>query len=515
MLYEYYRRGFNQKGKESAVLQYYTLCGIALACFPHAWTTVHQYLGFYNNNHPLMAPCLWSFLSMFLISFVSMRRLTYYTIALIAIASVSKFSAESNIETQTQKIPELYTAILNLFENTFFSQIFAIVLVSIFIFAIFAEFIILITSIPSSSSSSSSISSRGKGASVVPKRKRAKKFPPPYPNGWYRICNSEEISIGQSKYFSLCGEDFAVFRGEDGKIAIVDAFCPHLGANLGVGGKVKGNCIECPFHGWQFDKNGTCVEIPYAKKVPSIAKTRAWPVFEFANMICVFYHINSEKPDYYPAPLPEIDSGRMVQYHTWEQIIDMHIQDFAENAADYAHFNFVHDDLDIPIGRDLFYISHNVLWHSGTPTDPDANRFSYFTDDTRVHCKFFPNYPFPQYVRPIVLFSGPGLVYFRFITPLGDILLLKTFQPFDVVKLHVQDRIYADRLIPSFVVRFITTQALHAFLDDVIIWENKSYSFKPLVIREDGPMSKVRRWFSQFYNEDSVRVNDNLNSLTW
>lgn len=63
------------------------------------------------------------------------------------------------------------------------------------------------------------------------------------------------------------GEQVAVFRGRDGKAHVVDAYCPHLGANLAVGGRVVGNCIECPFHGWQFNgEDGKCVRIPYAEK---------------------------------------------------------------------------------------------------------------------------------------------------------------------------------------------------------------------------------------------------------
>lgn len=63
------------------------------------------------------------------------------------------------------------------------------------------------------------------------------------------------------------GEVFAVFRGEDGTVNVLDAYCPHLGANMGVGGVVKGNCLECPFHGWLFDgETGSCSHIPYAKK---------------------------------------------------------------------------------------------------------------------------------------------------------------------------------------------------------------------------------------------------------
>lgn len=58
-----------------------------------------------------------------------------------------------------------------------------------------------------------------------------------------------------------------VFRGQEGKASVLDAYCPHLGANLAVGGRVVGNCIECPFHGWQFrGDDGKCVKIPYAEK---------------------------------------------------------------------------------------------------------------------------------------------------------------------------------------------------------------------------------------------------------
>ncbi len=52
------------------------------------------------------------------------------------------------------------------------------------------------------------------------------------------------------------------------QVSVMDAYCPHLGGNLGAGGRVIGNCIECPFHGWQFDgETGKCTVIPYAAKV--------------------------------------------------------------------------------------------------------------------------------------------------------------------------------------------------------------------------------------------------------
>ena len=66
------------------------------------------------------------------------------------------------------------------------------------------------------------------------------------------------------------GKNLAVFRGEDGKANVIDAYCPHNGANLAVGGVVKDNCLECPFHGWRFQGDGKCVHIPYTEQKYSL-----------------------------------------------------------------------------------------------------------------------------------------------------------------------------------------------------------------------------------------------------
>ena len=52
---------------------------------------------------------------------------------------------------------------------------------------------------------------------------------------------------------------------------VLDAYCPHLGANLAVGGHVVKDDIQCPFHLWTFSgTDGKCVSVPYAEKVRSI-----------------------------------------------------------------------------------------------------------------------------------------------------------------------------------------------------------------------------------------------------
>lgn len=67
-------------------------------------------------------------------------------------------------------------------------------------------------------------------------------------------------------FLPFTGIQIALFRDENGDAHAIDAYCPHLGANFAVGGKVKGDCIECPFHGWQFrGSDGKCTKIPYSE----------------------------------------------------------------------------------------------------------------------------------------------------------------------------------------------------------------------------------------------------------
>ena len=93
-------------------------------------------------------------------------------------------------------------------------------------------------------------------------RLRESTCPPPFPDGWYRVAASEEIRPGDVKHIECLGEQIALFRRQTcGQIAAIDAFCPHQGANLAYG-KVRGDRLQCPFHGWQLDGNGRVSDRP-------------------------------------------------------------------------------------------------------------------------------------------------------------------------------------------------------------------------------------------------------------
>jgi cholesterol 7-dehydrogenase len=76
----------------------------------------------------------------------------------------------------------------------------------------------------------------------VRRRRKAGDLPPVYPNGWFSLIRTEELAVSASTSVNALGENFAIFRDDDGKVHILDAYCAHLGANLAVGGKV---CVMC------------------------------------------------------------------------------------------------------------------------------------------------------------------------------------------------------------------------------------------------------------------------------
>ena len=71
--------------------------------------------------------------------------------------------------------------------------------------------------------------------------------------GWFMIGWSAEFEVGEVRALTYFGEDLAAYRDESGELHVLEAHCKHLGAHIGHGGKVIGDCVECPFHGWRWD----------------------------------------------------------------------------------------------------------------------------------------------------------------------------------------------------------------------------------------------------------------------
>ncbi|MCU0541764.1 MAG: aromatic ring-hydroxylating dioxygenase subunit alpha [Oscillatoriaceae cyanobacterium Prado104] len=105
--------------------------------------------------------------------------------------------------------------------------------------------------------------------------------------GWYIACPSQSLSRGKAKSVGVCGQQIVIFRGEDGKVRALDAYCPHLGTDLGIG-QVDGNWIRCAFHHWAFDETGYCQHIPCQSEIPDRAKLSACATEEKYGFIWIY-----------------------------------------------------------------------------------------------------------------------------------------------------------------------------------------------------------------------------------
>ena len=115
-------------------------------------------------------------------------------------------------------------------------------------------------------------------------------------SGWYKIAQSDQISLKEALQVDNFPTQMVVWRGEDSVLRGLDLYCKHMGASLACG-EVEGNSIKCPFHNWRWAGEGHCDEIPYAKNIPSKALTRAWEIDEIDGEIYAWFDKNASPAD--------------------------------------------------------------------------------------------------------------------------------------------------------------------------------------------------------------------------
>lgn len=137
---------------------------------------------------------------------------------------------------------------------------------------------------------------------------------------------------------TLAGEKLVLFRGADGPAALLDR-CPHRGVALSLG-RVTDGCIECPFHGWRFDKAGRAAHVPWNPDARADRlSTLALPAMESGGVVWVYTAPGEERPE--PPPLARMlaDRRRSVVY---ESLFQTHWTRAMENALDAPHLPYVH-----------------------------------------------------------------------------------------------------------------------------------------------------------------------------
>ena len=157
--------------------------------------------------------------------------------------------------------------------------------------------------------------------------------------GWYWLCRATQLRRGCVKALRLLGRDLAVYRGADGQVVALDAYCAHMGAHLAEG-RVEGNALRCFFHRWRYEADGRCSDIPCLDNTPpASACVRSWPTAEKYGLIWVW--TGDQTPQDVPEP-PELASSDYEWYVANRFEKGCHPNVVLINAIDEQHFRSVH-----------------------------------------------------------------------------------------------------------------------------------------------------------------------------
>ena len=121
------------------------------------------------------------------------------------------------------------------------------------------------------------------------------------PTGWFQVAWSEEIGVGDVHRMKYFDQDMVAWRAESGQLTVMNAYCEHLGAHLGYGGKVVGEVLQCPFHGWQWNHEGRNVCIPYQDRPNRGRRIRTYPVVERNESVYIWHDVERREP-FFDAP---------------------------------------------------------------------------------------------------------------------------------------------------------------------------------------------------------------------
>ena len=310
------------------------------------------------------------------------------------------------------------------------------------------------------------------------------RFPfPDYPRGWYRVALGDEVRVGELRSLAYFGRELVAFRTGDGDVHVMDAHCPHLGAHIGMGGHVRGDCVVCPFHGWRFDTAGRNVEIPYRPgETNRKARLRTFEARDWCGLVMVWFDDADEKADWQLPDLPELHDERLLWHAPPEARwrIRTHPQEVLENAVDIAHFQFVHG---VSSFGDLSFVEDGPMLRSTaelaltTPQGPVAGAV-------------------------VNEMWGLGVDINR-VVGIGDNATILTLTPIDGETVDLAYAFLSPRASNgdglSHFGQGHVRDTIAQIEADFPIWEHKVHRASPSLAQGEGAILAFRRWASRFY----------------
>jgi len=323
-----------------------------------------------------------------------------------------------------------------------------------------------------------------------------------YPTGWYVVAWSSDVEPGDVRRLHYFGRELVCFRGESGTVAVLDAYCQHLGGHLGVGGEVVGDEIKCPWHAWQWRQDGTNSLIPYSKETCKRGvRIRTYPAMEWYGMVLMWFDRDGCEPTWRPPDVPELDGSDYSAMHPHSRMLNrvkVHPQMIVENAADPYHIAPVHHG-DRPAETTSFELHENHLHATVRVNYGGAHERTWLTPDGPVDGD--------------VIYDtfGLGIGFVRFPPEVLASVQITSHTPVDE---EYTDYWFAMACVrepgqegdePGPRARRWITLQQEIIKQDFFTWENMKYLEKPsFAVEEARNYAALRRWARRFYPDDAV-----------
>lgn len=301
------------------------------------------------------------------------------------------------------------------------------------------------------------------------------KEPAGFATGWFVIATADELPAGKVLSLRYFGKKLVAFRGDGGAVFVLDAYCPHLGADLGVGGTVVGDTVRCPFHAWRFAGDGSCAEVPYATKIPPRACIKPWEVRERNGLVFVWHDRLGRAPSY---EIPAIAEYGAPEWTGWTMncvTIRTQPREIVENVADRGHFPTVHGTHIEEFDNE--FVDHMAIQRSAGIAYPRGGGSDRF--------------------RLTATYYGPAYQ----VTEMESFVpnrLVNAHTPIDEHSLHLRFGVMLLRKNEKYARAYVENLQV-GFGEDIQIWENKAWRDRPTLCDGDGPIGALRRWYRQFY----------------
>jgi len=123
---------------------------------------------------------------------------------------------------------------------------------------------------------------------------------------WIPIALSRDVPVGVTRAVIVDTREVMIWRGEDGVAQVWEDRCPHRGMRLSLG-FVRGNALNCLYHGWQYGAGANCLRIPAHPDltVPPTIRANAYAATETGGMIWMSGD-SADPPPQLPALTPVI-----------------------------------------------------------------------------------------------------------------------------------------------------------------------------------------------------------------